>query len=114
MTMKLQLLIALTAGLFLSTGGAMAGGDPDKGKEKSQTCVSCHGETGMSISPQYPNLAGQYEDYLVQALSDYRDGDRDNAIMKGFATGLSDEDIDDLAAYFASQEGLFTPSQSQW
>jgi len=89
-------------------------GDAAQGKEKSQTCVSCHGETGMSVSPQYPNLAGQYEDYLVQALTDYRDGDRDNAIMKGFAVGLSNQDIKDLAAYFSSQEGLFTPSEDQW
>ena len=93
---------------------ATAGGDYDLGKEKSQTCVSCHGETGMSVSPQYPHLAGQYEDYLVQSLKDYRDGTRDNAIMKGFAAALSDQDIEDLAAYFSAQEGLFTPTQDQW
>lgn len=114
MNIKLKLLTAFLAALILPAGGAMAGGDPESGKQKSQTCTSCHGENGMSISPQYPHLAGQYEDYLVQALRDYRDGDRDNAIMKGFAAGLSNEDIDDLAAYFSSQEGLFTPSQDQW
>ena len=114
MTIKLKILTALSTGLILTATGAMAGGDPDSGKQKAAACASCHGETGISISPQYPNLAGQYEDYLAQALSDYRDGDRDNAIMKGFATGLSDEDIDDLAAFFASQEGLFTPDEDQW
>ena len=114
MTIKLKILTALSTGLLLTATGAMAGGDPDKGKDKSQMCVSCHGETGMSITPQYPNLAGQYEDYLEQALSDYRDGDRDNAIMKGFAAALTDEDIKDLAAYFSSQDGLFTPDSSQW
>ncbi len=98
--------------IFISL--ASYAGDPAQGKEKSQTCVSCHGETGISVSPQYPHLAGQYEDYLVQALVDYRDGDRDNAVMKGFAAALSDDDIEDLAAYFASQEGLFTPSEDQW
>ena len=114
MISKLKILTALTSALLLTATGAMAGGDPESGKTKAQTCVSCHGETGMSVTPLYPNLAGQYEDYLVQALTDYRDGDRDNAIMKGFATALTDQDIDDLAAYFSSQEGLFTPSQDQW
>ena len=114
MSIKSKAALVLVAGIMMNATPALAGGDIDSGKEKSQTCVSCHGESGISVSPQYPNLAGQYEDYLVQALSDYRDGDRDNAIMKGFATGLSDEDIDDLAAYFASQEGLFTPSEDQW
>lgn len=114
MTIKFRALTILIAGLLVSTTGVMAAGDPESGKQKSQTCVSCHGETGMSVSPQYPHLAGQYQDYLVQALTDYRDGDRDNAIMKGFAAALTDEDIEDLAAYFASQEGLFTPSQDQW
>ena len=114
MTIKLKILTTLSTGLLLTATSAMAGGDAQSGKEKSQTCISCHGETGMSISPQYPNLAGQYEDYLAQALSDYRDGDRSNAIMAGFAAALSDQDIKDLAAYFASQEGLFTPDEDQW
>ena len=87
-------------------GPATAGGDPKAGKEKSTTCVACHGETGVSANGQFPMLAGQYEDYLVAALRQYRDGERRNAIMAGFATGLSDEDIDDLAAWYASQEGL--------
>ena len=114
MTIKLKILTALSTGLLLTATSALAGGDEQSGKEKSQTCVSCHGDTGMSVSPQYPNLAGQYADYLEQALSDYRDGDRNNAIMAGFAAALSDQDIKDLAAYFSSQEGLFTPDQNQW
>ena len=114
MTIKLKILTTVFAGLLVSVTNAVAGGDADSGQQKAQACVSCHGETGMSISPQYPNLAGQYEDYLEQALSDYRDGDRDNAIMKGFAAALTDQDIADLAAYFSSQDGLFTPSQDQW
>lgn len=77
-------------------------GDPDAGKEKSVTCVACHGEDGLGTNPMYPVLAGQYEDYLVHALRAYRDGSRKNAIMAGLATTLSDEDIEDLAAYYAS------------
>ena len=113
MNLKLIKLAVISTSLAFATSISFAG-DIAQGKEKSQTCVSCHGETGISVSPQYPHLAGQYEDYLAQALTDYRDGDRDNAIMKGFATGLSDEDIKDLAAFFASQEGLFTPTEDQW
>lgn len=77
-------------------------GDPETGKEKSVTCVACHGEDGLGTNPMYPVLAGQYEDYLVHALRAYRDGSRKNAIMAGLATTLSDEDIEDLAAYYAS------------
>ena len=80
-------------------------GDAAAGKEKSQACVACHGEDGNSPDAAYPRLAGQYASYLEEALRDYRSGERENVIMKGFAEPLSDEDIADLAAYFASQEG---------
>ena len=70
------------------------------------TCQACHGPTGMSIDPIYPHLAGQYADYLEHSLKAYRSGERNNVIMAGFASLLSDEDIEDLAAWFASQEGL--------
>ncbi len=83
-----------------------AAGDPQSGKEKAQVCEACHGATGESVDPSYPNLAGQHESYLVKALSDYRSGARDNAIMKGFAGSLSNQDIEDLAAWYANQDGL--------
>jgi len=79
-------------------------GDIAKGKELSATCAACHGADGNSTIPTNPKLAGQYESYLIQALSDYRSGSRKNAIMAGFATALSDQDIKDLAAYFSSQK----------
>jgi len=75
------------------------------GKEKSVQCASCHGSTGDGDQSEFPKLAGQYESYIVQALKDYRSGERDNAIMKGFSAGLSIEDIKALAAWFSSQEG---------
>jgi cytochrome c553 len=83
-----------------------AGGDPAAGKEKSQVCAACHGQDGKSIDPSYPNLAGQHESYLVKALADYRAGRRSNAIMAPMAANLSDQDIEDLAAWYASQDGL--------
>ena len=73
------------------------------GKQKSMACAACHGEGGHSTNPMYPILAGQVEDYLVHALKAYRGGSRNNAIMQGMAASLSDQDIDDLAAYFHSQ-----------
>ena len=70
----------------------------------TQVCAACHGADGNSTDPQFPRLAGQYEDYLVRALTDYRSGQRRNPIMSGFAAGLSDTDIANLAAYFARQK----------
>lgn len=68
-------------------------------------CMSCHGPTGLSPTPQLaPVIAGQYRDYLVRALRDYKTGARDNAIMKTFAGQLSEEQIEALAAWFSRQE----------
>lgn len=85
--------------------GALAAGDFDAGAVKSAACAACHGAEGIALAPNWPNLAGQYEDYLVHALRGYRSGTRQNAIMQGFAGTLSDQDIDDLAAYFSAQSG---------
>ena len=84
----------------------LAKGDPATGKTKAQVCEACHGTDGKAIAPIYPNLAGQHESYLVKALADYRAGRRTNAIMAPMAANLSDQDIEDLAAWYASQDGL--------
>jgi cytochrome c553 len=84
-------------------------GDAAAGKAKSTTCIACHGPDGNSPLPLYPRLAGQYEDYLRKALTDYQTGARQNLIMKGIAAPLSAQDIADLSAWFASQpSGLVT------
>lgn len=98
--------------LLLASGAAAAAGpgDPEAGKTKAEVCAACHGPDGNSPNPIYPIIAGQYRDYLAQTLVDYKNGNRNNAIMKGFTAALSDEDILDLAAYFASQPSkLRTP-----
>jgi len=83
------------------------------GKEKAAACATCHGATGDGDQAGFPKLAGQYESYLVHALKDYRSGERNNLIMKGFSSNLSIQDIEALAAYFAAQEGnLSTPKNS--
>jgi cytochrome c553 len=79
--------------------------------EAAAVCVSCHGNDGVGITPEYPTLAGQHADYLVRALTDYKRGGRKNAVMAGFAGGLSDADIRALARYYAAQPGLRTPEK---
>jgi cytochrome c553 len=79
------------------------------GREKSTPCQACHGETGSAVDEAlYPNLGGQHASYLEHALRGYRDGDRANALMNPFVAGLSDQDITDLAEWFAGQGGLRT------
>ncbi len=100
-----QLIIGLLFSTLLSSV-AMAAGSAQAGKEKAAACVACHGEAGISAVPTFPNLAGQYEDYLYHALNSYKTGGRNNAIMIGISAGLSKQDMEDLAAYFASLQGL--------
>lgn len=96
-------LIALTASAALPAVAA----DLEAGeKMATEVCAACHGADGKGIADNFPNLAGQYEDYLAQSLRQYRDGSRKNAVMAGFATNLSDDDIANLAAWYASQSGL--------
>ncbi len=101
--------LAAAAALTLMHAGAQAAGDIDAGKQKSAACAACHGADGNSTNPAFPILAGQYQNYLVRALEDYKSGQRKNAIMAGIAATLSEQDREDLAAYYASQKsGLYT------
>lgn len=77
--------------------------------EKASVCVACHGKNGFGTMDEYPNLAGQHADYIVQALNDYRLGKRKNPIMQPFAQQLTQDEIHALAKFFSSQEGLETP-----
>lgn len=99
--MKNVLLIAGLCGLFGVFGAAHAAGDAQAGKAKAGACAGCHGANGEGKKP-YPALAGKSESELVQALQDYKSGKRANPIMKSFATPLSDQDMANLAAYYAS------------
>jgi cytochrome c553 len=87
--------------LLLVSPLAVAGGDPAAGKAKSAVCAGCHGPEGISNNPLWPNLAGQHADYLAKQLRDYRDGRRNESVMAPMAQGLSDEDIANVAAYYA-------------
>jgi len=99
-------LLALAAVAALASSPARGAGDPEAGKQKSVVCQACHGADGNGIGDgQYPLLAGQYADYLLFALKSYKAGTRQNAIMSGFVSTLSEQDMEDLAAYYASQKG---------
>ena len=102
---RIQSLLAVSL-LSLVPVITFAAGNAAEGKNKSAVCHACHGADGKSLQPIYPNLGGQHQDYLSKTLHDFRDGSRPNAIMNGFAANLTDEDIEDIAAWYASQEGL--------
>jgi cytochrome c553 len=96
---------------FLASFGSDAvdaGGGPAPSFEKTATCAACHGQNGISLSPTWPTLAGQHEEYLVHALKQYRDGGRKDPVMMPLAAQLSDDDIKLLAKYFSSLDGLET------
>lgn len=101
----------VTALGILALGALLAGnafarlpqGDIAAGEEKAVVCQACHGADGNATTdPQYARLAGQWGDYLVHSLKAYRSGERADPVMSAFAKPLSDEDIDDLATYYAS------------
>ncbi|MDI9220321.1 cytochrome c [Pantoea sp. EA-12] len=84
---------------------AFADGDVNAGAQKAATCLACHGAEGKSAVPLYPNLAGQHAPYLLHSLQAYKKGERSGGqaeVMKAFVAGLSDQDMEDLAAYYGS------------
>lgn len=103
--MKRALTIAAALAIALGSASAHSKGNAESGKAKAaQICAACHGPDGNKpTGPDFPILAGQHVDYLKKTLSDYKSGKRSNPIMKGFAATLSSQDMDDLAAWFASQ-----------
>jgi cytochrome c553 len=95
----MQDISAYLSGQELKATGRAVGTAPKAG----QTCVACHGNDGIGILPEYPNLAGQHADYIKHSLKAYRAGQRKNAVMTGMAAALTDKDIAELADYYSSQ-----------
>lgn len=105
---KIGLLVCLALGMSTAV---FAKGDAEAGKAKSLTCSACHGSDGNSAISMNPKIAGQHESYLAKQLTEFRLASRtggkegrNNAVMNGMSAGLSDQDIEDLAAYFSSQD----------
>ena len=93
--------------LLLGTGvsaESLIDGSAEAGKTKSTTCAACHGADGVSVNPEWPNLAAQNARYLYEQLMAFKSGDRQNVLMSSQAMGLSDEDMMDLAVYYESQD----------
>ena len=82
---------------------AVAAGNADAGRSKSQVCAGCHGVDGNAAIPNYPKLAGQHVGYLVKQMSDFKSGKRKDPIMSAQVANLSAQDMEDVAAYFSSQ-----------
>jgi len=99
--MKRMLLTSAALALLSMFGIAQAGGDAAAGKAKAGACAGCHGASGEGNKPN-PPLAGLPEAKFVQAMKDYKSGKRPNPVMKSFASPLSDQDFENLAAYYAS------------
>ena len=99
--MNRTLLIAGFAAFLATASAVQAAGDPAAGKAKAKGCAACHGANGEGVKPN-PALAGKSEEDVVEAMKAYKSGKRPNPVMKSMATPLSDQDIANLGAYYAS------------
>ena len=97
----MRLVLSVGTISLLAISVAQAAGDPAAGKAKAVACAACHGANGQGVPPN-PALAGRTEDEMRQAMQDYKSGKRNNAVMKGMMAGLGDQDMANLAAYYAS------------
>lgn len=95
-----KITLAITTAAMMAAPAFAA--DVEAGKSKSAMCAACHGAEGVSAIPMYPNLAGQKAAYVAKQLKDFKSGSRKDPVMAPMAMGLSDADIENLAAYYAS------------
>ncbi len=89
--------------VWVAAGNAYAAGDAAAGKSKAAVCGACHGPDGNSANPLWPKLAGQHAPYLVKQLKAFKSGERKDPLMGPMAAGLSEKDMEDLAAFYAGQ-----------
>ncbi len=89
--------------VLLAVGSVQAAGNAAAGKSKARACQICHGKGGVSTNPTYPILAGQHAKYLVKQLKAFRSGTRKDPIMNGMSASLSDQEMEDIAAFFENK-----------
>ena len=106
MSKRLVIALAGVAAFATQAANTPSAGDPEAGAAKSATCVACHGMDGNSPAAEWPKLAGQHADYTIRHTKLVRDGGRENLTMLPFVQGLSDQDVADIAAYYAQQKVL--------
>jgi len=102
--MRKLLAVATMAAALGINSAAQAEGSVEAGQQKSAVCAACHGPDGNSFNPEWPSLAGQHKAYMVTQLTAFKEGRRQNELMSPMAMGLSEQDILDLAAYYAAQK----------
>lgn len=96
--------VVLTAATVAISPLAAHAGDAAAGKAKTAVCMGCHGPDGNSTNPIWPKLAGQHAAYLAKTLKDFKSGARKNPSMNAMVAQLTDADIENIAAYYASQK----------
>lgn len=102
--MRKLLVAGIVGASMMMSVGANAAGDAAAGKAKSAVCAACHGPDGNSTNPMWPKLAGQHAPYMVKQLKDFKSGARKDPVMAPMAAPLSEKDMENLAAYYASQK----------
>lgn len=110
---KLFAVAATVIALGMSTT-AQAEGSVEAGQQKSAVCVACHGPDGNSVNPEWPSLAGQHASFLVAQLKAFKTGTRQNALMSPMAIGLSEQDMQDLAAYYEAQQPVVREADPEY
>ncbi|MGR9013652.1 MAG: c-type cytochrome [Gammaproteobacteria bacterium] len=103
-SLQQSLILSFFLVIFLTTPVSAA--DNATGEQKAEPCANCHGQKGNSSNAQWPNLAAQQSTYLVNQLKAFKAGDRINVMMNQMTSGMSNEDINNLAAYFSSQKPI--------
>ena len=108
MNKLLQIMVVSAGLLLLVPAAANAAGDPARGKQKNSMCAGCHGipgyRTAFPTVYSVPKIGGQRPEYILSALKAYKEGQRSHPTMQGIAAGLSEQDMQDLAAYYAAQK----------
>ncbi len=102
--MKKTAVLLVTVATWFVAANAIAAGDMAAGKSKSASCGACHGPDGNSTNPTWPKLAGQHAAYVVKQLKAFKSGERKDPLMSPMAAGLSEKDMQDVAAYYAAQK----------
>ncbi len=108
-TGKRLLLLYVTSALFIASSASYAEGDSKVGSKKARLCQTCHGEGGRSTKDTYPILAGQHSRYIVKQLKAFKSGTRKDPIMNDMASRLSEQDMEDVAAFFSGNIPVITP-----
>jgi cytochrome c553 len=105
--MKKTIALIVAVASLAAAGNVLAAGDAAAGKAKAASCAACHGPGGNSkVNPLWPNLAGQHAVYIVKQLKDFKSGARKDPMMSPMAMPLSDQDMENLGAYYASEKQI--------